>query len=98
MITVGHLIILFGFWLNAFSVQAANVSVNKNGQTGLLTYTSEDDGFSIELIQLLPDLVHAVYAKHEFPKSEIDRINTYCVFGSIIKNSSQQQPSHTVSD
>lgn len=91
-------VIYIGLFLAAFSVHAANTSVHKNEQTGLLTYTSEDDGFSIELIQLLPDFVHAVYAKHDFPQSEIDRINTYCVFGSIIKNTSQQQLGYKVSD
>ena len=80
------------------TINAASISVHKNELSGLLTYTSEDDGFSIELIQLLPDFVHAVYAKHDFSKSEIDRINTYCVFGSIIKNTSQQQLAYKVSD
>ncbi|MDH3342772.1 MAG: hypothetical protein OEM07_03525 [Gammaproteobacteria bacterium] len=79
-------------------VNAGNSSVHKNEQSGLLTFTSEDDGFSIELIQLLPDFVHAVYAKHDFPQAEIDRINSYCVFGSIIKNTSQQQLAYRVSD
>jgi hypothetical protein len=80
------------------SVHAADVSVHKNELSGLLTWTSEDDGFSIELIQLLPDFVHAVYAKHDFPQSEIDRINTYCVFGSILKNTSQQRLTYKVSE
>lgn len=87
-----------GLILGAISAHAAEVSVHKNELSGLLTYTSEDNGFSIELIQLLPDFVHAVYAKHDFPKSEINRINTYCVFGSIIKNTSQQQLSYRVKD
>lgn len=90
------LIILTGLLLGVFSAQAANTRVHKSEQSSLLTYTSEGDGFSVELIQLLPDFVHAVYAKHDFPKSEIDRINTYCVFGSIIKNTSQQQLSYRV--
>ena len=80
------------------TVQAANDSVHKNEQTGLLTYTSESEGFSIELIQLLPDFVRAVYAKHDFPKSEIERIANYCVFGSIVKNTSQQQLHYKVAD
>lgn len=93
-----RLIIFTGLFLGAYSTQAANTSVHKNEQTSLLTYTSEGNGFSVELIQLLPDFVHAVYAKHDFPKSEIDRINTYCVFGSIIKNTSKQQLSYKVSN
>ena len=79
------LIIFISLFSVFVTVQAANVSVHKNEQTGLLTYTSESEGFSIELIQLLPDFVRAVYAKHDFPKSEIERIANYCVFGSIVK-------------
>ena len=90
--------IFISLFLSALSVQATHTSVHKNEQTGLLTYTSESAGFSVELIQLLPDFVYAVYSKHDFPKSEIDRINTYCVFGSIIKNTSQQQLSYRVKD
>jgi hypothetical protein len=45
-------------------LHAADVSIHKNERSGLLTWTSEDNGFSIELIQLLPDFVRAVYAKH----------------------------------
>lgn len=93
-----RLIFIFISGLLPASIQAAEVSVYKNEQTGLLTWTSDDAGFSIELIQLLPDFVHAVYGKHDFPKYEIDRINTYCVFGSIIKNTSQQQLTYKVSD
>ena len=87
-----------GLCLINTQLHAAEVSIHKNEQSGLLTWTSEDEGFSIELIQLLPDFVHAIYAKHDFPKSEINRINTYCVFGSIIKNTSQQQLSYKVSN
>lgn len=36
---------------------AAKVSIHKNEMSGLLTWTSEDEGFSIELIQLLPDFI-----------------------------------------
>ena len=85
-------------FLFSTQLQAARVSVFENEQTGLLTWTSEDDGFSIELIQLLPDFVYAVYSKHDFPKSEIERIANYCVFGSIIKNTSKQQLAYKVSD
>ncbi len=77
---------------------AAEVSIHKNEQTGLLTWTSEDDGFSIELIQLQPDFVRAVYSNHNFSRSEIERIANYCVFGSILKNTSKQQLSYKVKD
>jgi hypothetical protein len=77
---------------------AAEVTIHKNSQTGLLTWTSKDDGFSIELIQLNPDFVRAVYSKHGLSAEEVERIAGYCVFGSIIQNTSQQQLSYRVSD
>lgn len=80
-------------------VYAANkVSIHKNEVSGLLTWTSEGDGFSLELIQLIPDFVRAIYSKHDFPASEVERIAGYCVFGSIIKNTSQQLLSYRVAD
>jgi hypothetical protein len=79
-------------------VQAAEITINKNDASGLLTWSSKDDGFSIELIQLNPDFVRAVYGKRDFPAEEVERIAGYCVFGSIIQNTSQQQLSYRVAD
>lgn len=77
-------------------VMAANTSIHKNEVSGLLTWTSEDDGFKIELIQLLPDFVRAVYAKHDFPKEEVERAASYCVFGTILNNTSSQHLTYRV--
>ena len=79
-------------------VQAAEVTVQKNNESGLLTWTSKDNGFSMELIQLNPDFVRAVYDKHGLPADEVERIAAYCDFGTIIQNTSQQQLSYRVSD
>jgi hypothetical protein len=79
-------------------VHAAEVTVQKNNASGLLTWTAKDDGFSIELIQLLPDFVRAVYDKHGLPADQVERIAAYCDFGTIIQNTSQQQLSYRVSD
>ncbi|MEO8332026.1 MAG: hypothetical protein ABI479_06300 [Gallionella sp.] len=79
-------------------VQAAEVTIHKNDASGLLTWTAKDDGFSIELIQLNPDFVRAVYGKRDFSADEVERIAGYCVFGSIIQNTSQQPLSYRVAD
>jgi hypothetical protein len=79
-------------------IHATEVTIHKNNQTGLLTWTAKDNGFSIELIQLVPDFVRAVYGKYGFTAEEVERIAGYCVFGSIIQNTSQQQLSYRVSD
>ena len=83
----------------AFSpVYATQVSVHKNETTGLLTWTAEDKGFQIELIQLLPDFIRAIYEKHNFPDAEVERAAGYCVFGTILKNTSNQLMSYRVKD
>jgi len=77
---------------------AAKTSVHKNEISGLLTWTAADDGFQIELIQLLPDFIRAIYAKHNFPAEEVERAASYCVFGTILKNTSEQHMSYRVAD
>lgn len=77
---------------------AASVSVHKNEDSGLLTWTVVDDGISIEFIQLLPDFIRAIYAKHNFPASEVERAASYCVFGTILKNTSDLKMSYDVRD
>ena len=77
---------------------ASEVKVHKNENSGLLTWTVKDDGFQIELLQLLPDFIRAIYAKHNFPEDEIERAASYCIFGTILKNTSDQQMSYRVAD
>lgn len=79
-------------------IKAAEVTLHKNNISGLVTWTSKDNGFSIELIQLIPDFVRAIYSNHGFPPEEVERIADFCIFGSIIQNTSQQQLSYRVSD
>ena len=77
---------------------AANITAQKNEDSGLYSWVAESEGFSIELIQLLPDFIRAIYMSHEFPDSEVDEIAGYCVFGTIIKNTSQQQLDYDVAN
>jgi hypothetical protein len=84
--------------LTVFEAKATEVSIHKNENSGLLTWTVNDKGFQIELIQLLPDFIRAIYAKHNFPKEEVERAASYCIFGTILKNTSDQLLSYRVSD
>jgi hypothetical protein len=93
--TVSLLILLLT--VNVSSL-AKEVSVHKNEQSGLLTWTLVDDGFKIEFIQLLPDFVRAIYAKHSFPVDEVERAASYCVFGTILQNTSDQRMRYDVRD
>ena len=77
---------------------AAKITAQKSEESGLYSWLAESEGFSIELIQLLPDFVRAIYMKHDFPDSEVDEIAGYCVFGSIIKNTSDKQLDYDVAD
>ncbi len=77
---------------------AAEVTIHENEVSGLLTWEVKDEGFSIALIQLLPDFVRAIYGKHHFPKEEIERVASYCMFGTILKNTSGKHLSYRVSN
>ncbi len=77
---------------------AANVVIHKNEASGLLTWTVDDTGFRMELIQLLPDFIRAIYAKHNFSDDEVERAASYCVFGTILNNTSEKHLSYRVSN
>ena len=94
----GKAIIMAILLINMTPVAASNVTIHKNETTGLLTWTAEDTGFSIELIQLIPDFIRAIYAKHNFPAEEVERAASYCMFGTILKNTSEQHLSYRVKD
>ena len=89
------LAILFATYVTTLN---ASTTIHKNKESGLLTWSASKDGFSIELIQLLPDFIRAIYAKHDFPAEELERVASYCVFGTIIKNTSPEVMSYKVSD
>lgn len=95
---VKNILLISVLYLPNFMAHAAEVVIHKNEASGLLTWTANDTGFSIELIQLLPDFIRAIYAKHEFPDNEIERIASYCVFGTILKNTSDKGLSYKVAD
>lgn len=65
-----------------------DVEQRRNPETGLSSWKARHDGFSIELIQVLPDYVRAVYGSRGLPQEAIERIAGYCVFGAIVRNES----------
>ena len=85
-----YLSVGFCLLLSCSAAGAADVTIQRNEATGLRSWLSESEGFSIELIQLLPDFIRAIYMSREFPKSEVEDIASYCVFGSVIKNTSDK--------
>ena len=67
-------------------------------ETGLLSWTLVDHGFSLELVQLQSDFVRAVYGARGFSSELIEEIAAYCVFGTIAKNLSDGSLSYRVAD
>jgi len=66
--------------------------------TGLLSWKAANNGFSLQLIQLRPDYVTAVYNSRGLPQELIDGVLKYCVFGTIVKNESDKLVSYKVAD
>lgn len=95
-----HSIVLITFMLCAASKPslAAKITTQQNEASGLYSWVAESDGFSIELIQLLPDFIRAIYMSHDFPAAEVEDIASYCVFGTVIKNTSGQELDYDVAD
>lgn len=76
---------------------AAKVTIQQNEVSGLKSWIAESNGFSVELIQLLPDFIRAIYMAHGFPEAELEEIASYCVFGSVIKNTSNNVLEYDIS-
>ncbi len=78
--------------------RAAEVVREINPASGLSTWRVDEQDFSIELIQLLPDYVRAVFASKGLPQEVIDAVSSYCVFGTIVRNRSAVPLSYDVAD
>jgi len=71
-------------------------SADKN--PGSPKWSTEHHGFSLTLVQLGTEYVSAVFAARGLPKDVVDDISTYCLFGTIIKNTSNKTLSSQLSD
>jgi hypothetical protein len=86
------------FSLQAGVVASGDVGHRENPDTGLSSWKAEHDAFSLELIQVVPDYVRAVYASRGLPPELIERVVEYCVFGTIVRNTSDQAISWRTAD
>jgi hypothetical protein len=80
------------------AAHAAELTQNRDPESGLLAWKKVDRGFSLELIQLLPDYVAALYSSRGLPAAVVDSIRSYCVFGSVAQNRSGSSLSYRVAD
>lgn len=85
-------------FLGASAAHAAQLTQHRDPESGLLSWKQVDRGFSLELIQLLPDYVKALYSSRGLPKSVVDGMTPYCVFGTVVQNHSGAELSYRVAD
>jgi hypothetical protein len=77
---------------------AAGVQQHRDADTGLLSWSVEESGLSLQLVQMLPDYVAAVYSSRGLPPAVLQGIAEYCVFGTIVTNTSDTRVSYRVAD
>lgn len=83
---------------SAALASAAPQITTKNPNTGLKSWKKSDRGFSLELIQLLPDFVQATYASRDLPPAIFESMKGYCIFGTVARNESDAPLSYRVAD
>jgi hypothetical protein len=77
---------------------AAEQTQSHDPDSGLMAWKKVDRGFSLELIQLLPEYVAALYASRGLPPAVVDSIRGYCVFGTVVQNQSGGTLAYRVAD
>ncbi|MBS1146488.1 MAG: leucyl-tRNA synthetase, partial [Proteobacteria bacterium] len=80
------------------AIHAAELTQNRDPESGLLAWKKVDRGFSLELIQLLPEYVAALYSSRNLPPAVVDSMRGYCVFGSVAQNQSGGTLDYRVAD
>jgi hypothetical protein len=85
-------------WLALPAAAAGDVTEHVNPDTGLSSWKVEGDALDFELIQVLPDYVRAVYSSRGLPKAVVDKVSSYCVFGTILRNRTDKPLSYRVAD
>jgi hypothetical protein len=76
----------------------AEIQTFTDDTSGLLSWVARHPGFSLQFIQLLPDYVRAVYSARGLPDKVVELMASHCIFGTIIKNESDQPLSYRVAD
>lgn len=77
---------------------AADAVVMENPSSGLKSWRISDRGFSLELIQILPDFVQATYASRDLPPAMFESMRGYCIFGTVARNETDDALSYRVAD
>jgi hypothetical protein len=91
-------ILLYALFLAAMPRASAEVQTFTDETSGLLSWKAQHPGFSLQFIQLLPDYVRAVYSARGLPEKVVELMAGQCIFGTIVKNESDQPLSYRVAD
>lgn len=83
--------------LTAATAMAGTVK-STNPNNGLSNWQSDGTAFSLQLLQLMPDNVRAVYSNKGFPPALVEDMAGYCMFGSVIRNLADEPVSYDVAD
>ena len=78
--------------------RAGEVAIMENPTTGLKSWKKSDRGFSLELIQLLPEFVQAIYSSRDLPPAIFDSMRGYCIFGTVVRNETPHALSYRVAE
>jgi hypothetical protein len=81
-----------------FGCTNSTVEETTNPASGLSSWKTVDQAFSLELVQLLPDFVRAVFEAKGMPGNVIEAVSGYCVFGTIIRNRADTPLSYDMRD
>ncbi|MCL6556314.1 MAG: hypothetical protein K6T56_08145 [Burkholderiales bacterium] len=84
--------------LSPFLAHAEGQVEMVNPETGLKSWRKLDRGFSIELVQLLPEFVEATYASRDLPPALYASMKGFCIFGTVVRNESNAPLSYRVAE
>ncbi len=85
-------------WLVLPAVGISAIAEQVSPDTGLSSWKSEGDALDFEFVQVLPDYVRAVYTSRGLPKTVVDKVSSYCVFGTILRNTTDRPLSYRVAN
>lgn len=85
-------------FLLATTTASASTLKETNPENGLSNWQSVDAPFKLQLLQLMPDNVRAVYSNKGFPPDLVEEMAGYCMFGSVISNLSDAPLDYDVAD
>lgn len=86
------------FLLSSPIVADNKVLVSSNPNNDVKSWSWEGSGLAIELLQVNPDFIRATYTSRGLPKTVTEAVATRCVFGTIIRNVSENPLQYKVAD